>query len=105
MFAAKGSWLPLVECRAFNCRAMDKAFDANWLRDFLAERSIMAVIPPKSNRKNPASCDMEVYKWRHLIENFLQKLKEFKRIAMRACKTDTSFEAMMHIGATVIRTR
>ena len=66
---------------------MDKAFDANWLRDFLAERSIVAVIPPKSNRKNPASCDMEVYKWRHLIENFFQKLKEFKRIAMRACKT------------------
>jgi len=41
---------------------------------------------------------MEVYKWRHLIENFFQKLKEFKRIAMRAYKTDTSFEAMIHIG-------
>ncbi|MFV0408667.1 MAG: IS5/IS1182 family transposase, partial [Paracoccus sp. (in: a-proteobacteria)] len=27
------------------------------------------------------------YKWRHLVENFFQKLKEFKRIAMRACKT------------------
>ena len=83
----------------------DKAFDADRLRDLLAERSIEAVIPPKSNRKNPASCDMEVYKWRHLIENFFQKLKEFKRIAMRACKTDTSLEAMIHIGATVIRTR
>ena len=83
----------------------DKAFDADWLRDLLAERSIEVVIPPKSNRKNPASCDMEVYKWRQLVENFFQKLKEFKRIAMRACKTDTSFEAMIHIGATVIRTR
>jgi transposase len=84
---------------------MDKAFDAGWLRDFLAERSIEAIIPPKFNRKNPASCDMEVYKWRRLIENFFQKLKKFKRIAMRACKTDTSFEAMIHIGATIIRTR
>ena len=83
----------------------DKAFDADWLRDLLAERSIEAVIPPKSNRQNPASCDMEVYKWRHLVENFFQKLKEFIRIAMRACKTDTSFEALIHIGATVIRTR
>jgi hypothetical protein len=26
------------------------------------------------------------YKWRHLIENFFCKLKEFKRIAMRADK-------------------
>jgi hypothetical protein len=29
-----------------------------------------------------------MYKWRHLIENFFGKLKEFKRIAMRADKTD-----------------
>lgn len=28
--------------------------------------------------------DAEIYKWRHLIENFFRKLKEFKRIAMRA---------------------
>jgi hypothetical protein len=27
------------------------------------------------------------YKWRHLIENLFGKLKEFKRIAMRADKT------------------
>ncbi len=74
----------------------DKAFDADWLRELLAERSIEAIIPPKSNRKNPASCDMEIYKWRHLVENFFQKLKEFKRVAMRARKTDTSFEAMVH---------
>ena len=83
----------------------DKAFDANWLREILTERGIEAVIPPKSNRTNPASCDMEVYKWRHLVENFFQKLKEYKRIAMRACKTDTGFEAMIHIGATIISTR
>ncbi len=71
----------------------------------MPERSIEAVIPPKSNRKNPVLCDMEVYKWRHLVENFFQKLKEFKRIAMRVCKTETSFEALIRIGATVIRTR
>jgi hypothetical protein len=32
-----------------------------------------------------------MYKWRHLIESFFGRLKEFKRIAMRACKTDQSF--------------
>jgi transposase len=32
-----------------------------------------------------------MYKWRHLIENFFGKLKEFKRIAMRSDKTDSSF--------------
>jgi transposase len=83
---------------------MDKAFDADWLREFLAERSIEAVILPKFNRKNLASCEVEVNKRKHLAENFFQKLKEFTRIAMRACKTDTSFEAMIHNGATINRT-
>ena len=44
-------------------------------------------------------------KWRHLIENFFAKLKEFKRIAMRADKTDQSFSAMIHILAAVISSR
>ncbi|MBR0868066.1 hypothetical protein ACFLEY_12155 [Bradyrhizobium sp. YCK136] len=35
--------------------------------------------------------DTQIYKWRHLIEDFFCKLKEFKRIAMRADKTDQSF--------------
>jgi transposase len=30
-----------------------------------------------------------MYKWRHLIENFFGKLKEFKRIALRADKADS----------------
>ncbi|MEA2908800.1 MAG: hypothetical protein QOJ15_881, partial [Bradyrhizobium sp.] len=33
------------------------------------------------------------------------KLKEFKRIAMRADKTDQSFTAMIHIAAAVIASR
>jgi transposase len=46
-----------------------------------------------------------MYKWRHLIENFFCKLKEFKRIAMRADKTDHSFTAMIYIAAAVITSR
>jgi len=33
------------------------------------------------------------------------KLKEFKRIAMRADKTDQSFAAMIHLAAAVINSR
>jgi len=43
------------------------------------------------------------YKWRHLIENFFGKLKEYRGIATRCCKTDTSFSAFIAIAATVIR--
>ena len=40
-----------------------------------------------------------------LIENFFQKLKEFKRIALRADKTDASFAAMIQIVAAVLNSR
>jgi hypothetical protein len=38
-----------------------------------------------------------MYKWRHLIENFFCKIKEFRRIAMRYQKTDASYSAMIHL--------
>jgi transposase len=40
-----------------------------------------------------------------LIENFFGKLKEFKRIALRADKTNHSFAAMIHIAAVLINSR
>lgn len=83
----------------------DRAFDANWLRDALAGAGIEAVIPPKCNRRFPAEFDRHTYKWRHLIENFFGKLKEYRGIAMRCCKTDASFKAFIAIAATVIRLR
>ena len=46
-----------------------------------------------------------MYKWRHLIENFFCKLKEFKRIAMRADKTDQSLKAIVNLAAAVINSR
>ena len=81
----------------------DRAFDVNWLRDALVTAEIEAVIPYKSNRRFPAEFDRETYKWRHLIENFFGKLKEYRGIAMRCCKTDTSFTDFIAIAATAIR--
>lgn len=83
----------------------DRAFDANWVREALAEAGIVAVIPPKSNRRFPADFDRDTYKWRHLIENFFQKIKEYRGIATRFCKTDTSYSALISLAATVIRLR
>lgn len=83
----------------------DRAFDANWLREALAKAEVEAVIPPKSNRRFPAEFDRDTYKWRHLIENFFAKIKDYRGIATRCCKTDTSFAAFIAIAATIIRLR
>jgi hypothetical protein len=51
----------------------------------------MARIPSKQGRKTPIPHDAEMYKWRHLVENCIQRLKEWRRIATRYDKPDTSF--------------
>lgn len=63
------------------------------------------VISQHPGRAQKLKIDAEIDKWRHLIENFFCKLKEFKRIAMRACKTDQSFSAMIYLAAAVINSR
>lgn len=81
----------------------DRAFYANWLREALTAAKIEAVIPPKSNRRFPAEFDKKTYKWRHLIKNLFQKIKEYRGIAIRFCKTDASYTALISLTATVIR--
>ena len=96
---------PLIEDVEFDGWIADKAFDANWLAAELNERGAKIVISQMPRRKAPLAIDKEIYKWRHLIENFFCKLKEFKRIALRSDKTDDSFRAMIHLGGAVINSR
>jgi hypothetical protein len=83
----------------------DEAFDSNTITADLDERGAKVVIAQHPRRASPRPIDEEMYKWRHLIENFFDKLKEFKCIAMRADKTDDSFTAMIYIAAAVINSR
>ncbi len=96
---------PLIDGIEFDALLADKAFDANWIVAELNQRGAKVVISQRPKRIAPLSIDEEMYKWRHLIENFFCKLKEFKRIAMRACKTDKSFQALIYICSAVINTR
>ena len=96
---------PLIEGIEFGGLIADKAFDANWIIADLNERGAKIVISQHSRRSQPLAIDLEVYKWRHLVENFSCKLKEFKRIAMRSDKTDQSFAAMIYVASAVISSR
>ena len=96
---------PLIKDIEFDALLADKAFDIDWLRLELDKRSAAAVIPPKSNRARRIPCDFEMYKWRHLVENFFCKLKAFRRIATRYEKTDERFSAMIHLVGSVIAIR
>jgi transposase len=63
---------------------VDKAYDAdNRVVHPLEQAGIEVVIPPWRQRKAPRKYDRELYKARHLIENFFCKLKHFRGIATR----------------------
>ncbi len=96
---------PLIEGVAFEALLADKAFDANWLRANIVERGARAVIPPRKHRKIQLDYDAEMYKWRHLVENYFAKIKEFRGIATRYDKTDDSFRANIYLTATLIACR
>ncbi len=81
----------------------DKAYDAlARVLNLLESQGIKAVIPPKANRKDQREYDEEMYKWRHLIENFFQKLKQYRAIATRYDKTASAFLGGIHLAATII---
>ena len=86
---------PLIEGVTFDGLIADKAFDTDAIIADLNERGAKIVISQHPRRSKPLEIDLDIYKWRHLIENFFCKLKEFKRIAIRSDKTDTSFAAMI----------
>ena len=96
---------PLIDGLSFEALIADKAFDSDAILANLDDRGAKVVVSQHPRRSQPRRIDEEMYKWRHLIENFFCKLKEFKRIALRADKTDQSFSAMIHLAATVISSR
>ena len=81
----------------------DKAFDADErVIEPLREAGKTLVIPPKSNRKVQRTFDREMYKARHLIENFFCQLKQYRAIATRYDKTARNFLAAIHLAAAII---
>lgn len=96
---------PLIQDIEFGALIADKAFDSNWIIENLNERGAGIIISQRPHRLKPLVIDAEMYKWRHLVENFFCKLKDFKRVALRADKTDTSFEAMIYLCSAVINSR
>ena len=81
---------PLIAGHDFGALIADKAFDADWIIEELQRREAEVVISQHPKRTAPREIDREVYKWRHRIENYFGKLKEYKRIATRAASLSSA---------------
>lgn len=76
----------------------DKAYGTVDIRNYISERGASYVIPrQKANAKEPWKYDTWLYKERHLIECFFNKIKAFRRVATRYDKLASSFLAFVYI--------
>ena len=92
--------LPLIEARTV---IAGKGYDADERVILpLTQAGKTVIIPPKRNRKVQREYDKDIYKSRHLIENFFCKLKQFRAIATRYDKTARNFLAAIHLASVTI---
>lgn len=80
----------------------DKGYDSDAFVATIAAQGGQAVIPPRSNRLHPRSFDRHLYKDRNLIERFFGRIKQFRRIATRYDKLDSSFLSVIHIACAFV---
>jgi len=81
----------------------DKGYDAEArVLAPLREAGKAAVIPPRRNRTAGRGYDRALYQARHLIENFFEKLKQYRAIATRYDKTRRNFLAAVQLVASAI---
>jgi transposase len=80
----------------------DKAYDTDAILEQAQRQGMIAIIPPKKNRKVMREYDKEEYKWRHLVENAILHLKRWRGIATRYAKNTASFLAAVQIRCLVL---
>lgn len=70
---------------------MDRAYEGDNTRNTALALGYSLCVPPKSNRKETWGYDVELYKYRNVIERLFRRLKAFRRIFTRYDKLDCVF--------------
>ncbi len=60
------------------------------------------VIPPRSNRKEPEARDAHIYRERHLVECFVNKIPHYHRVFSKFEKLDTRYLGFLHFIPALI---
>ena len=80
----------------------DKGYDSGAFVLHLKGREIAAVIPSRASYTVQHEIDTHLYKERHLIENQIGKLKQFRRVFSRFDKLAKNYLSFIYFTSTVI---
>jgi transposase len=94
--------LALLEGFEFSAVLADRGYDADHILDFIAQNEAEAVIPAKKNRIVQRDIDSHIYKSRHLVECFMNKIKHYRRIFSRFEKYATRYMSFLSFASALI---
>ena len=80
----------------------DKAFDSDAFIAALRAKGAQVVIPPKANRVEQRAFDHALYKERNLVERFMNRIKQYRRVATRYDKKAQNFWAFVQVAAIMV---
>lgn len=80
----------------------DKGYDSDALIETIAATGAEAVIPPRQNRNEFRAYDRHLYKERNLVERFINRIKQCRRVATRYEKTARNFLAFVQVAAIMV---
>ena len=80
----------------------DKGYDSDDFRNTIKHQNCKPIIPGKSNRIITVEYDEELYKARHLIENFFAKIKNFRRIFSRFDKSMQNYASFVAFAGAIL---
>jgi transposase len=95
---------PAAERRRYRPKrvAADKAYSNRRIRAWLRRKGIRVTIPRKSTEHRGGPFDKQLYKLRAKVEQLINRLKQFRRIATRYEKRGVNYLAMVTIGAILL---
>ncbi len=82
--------------------AGDKAYSSRCIRHWLWRRGIRVTIPRKANERRRGPFNKALYKLRARVEQLINRLKQFRRIATRYEKRAANYLGMVTIGAILL---
>ena len=80
----------------------DKGYDDPKLIELVEAKGMQAVIPPRANRKQQRDYDKHLYKDRHLVECFINKIKHYRRVFSRFEKLSKNYLGFLSFVSALI---
>ena len=80
----------------------DKGYDSDANVALVRRLRARVVIPPLGCRTHPRRYSKRLYKGRNVVERFWQKAKQYRRVATRYDKLDTSYLAFVQLAAVLV---